>query len=163
MKRSAGVTAAAVTLMIVGALLVFGVILLPTNPMKGSSHAVARILTLFLAFLALGIGEVVTAIAILRLRRWAWFSILVISVVYIGTGSYHLCEAPRAIQRIQKSPSYDPGSLIALQYVALVFGTIVPMALGIWWLTLFTRAEVEAQFTASTSALAPPAGKRAAE
>ncbi|HKF53138.1 MAG TPA: hypothetical protein VKB26_12565 [Candidatus Acidoferrales bacterium] len=164
MKRSRGITAAAITLMIVGVGLVCGAffgfhngVFLETYRVKDSSDAVVHVLVMFLAFLGVGIWELVTAFGILRLWRWAWFCALVISVLYIGMGSWAVWITPRVLRAIHRSPSFYPAWLIAFQYFAAVWSMIVPLGVGIWWLMLFTRPSVEAQFANHTPSPETPA------
>jgi len=165
MKRSKGVTSSAVALIIIGVGLCFGAffgfhngVFLEAYRVKDSPDAVVHALIMFFVLLAVGIWELITAIGILRLWRWAWFCVLVISVLYIGMGSWTVWTTPHTLRGIHKLQSFDPAWLIALQYFALVWSIILPVGVGIWWLILFTRPSVEAQFAKGTrSSEMPPA------
>ena len=99
------------------------------------------------AFFVLAVG-----IQVIRLRNWARISLLVIAglmlvfavmgiVVIFVTFFVSIPADPRVSQRF----------LVAI--LAVIYG--IPAAVSIWWLILFTRRSVVAQFQAS-AALEPP-------
>ncbi len=163
MRRSGGVTAAAVVLIVVSALVAFGaffatlgfVMLQATGP-KMPASASARMLAGALAVLAIAIWGIVTGVGLLRLRRWAWFCILIISALLIADAIPGLVDARKLIRATTGVPTVGAGGLIAFEYIGLALITLVPLALGIWWLLLFSRRSVRAQFAPGVTLTTAP-------
>lgn len=155
MKRSAGVTAAA-SVALLGSAFVFlfsafaglGLLLIRLKP--PSAEAAPRpfgflpyvgLLTM-VGFAAWGVA---TGIGLIRLRPWARTSTLVVAGLLLA---YALPAAPMFIlmRHMGFPPDEPPGDLQGVFFVLLsICGILAGIAL--WWLILFTRPAVRAQFT----------------
>lgn len=158
MKRSGGVTVAAVVLIVISALVAsgaffasFGDIMLRITDPKMIAPVFARMLAETLILLAICLWGIATGAGLLRLRRWAWFCVLAIGVLLIAKAVPGLGHAQKLIRATTGVPTVGAGTFIAAQYAAIVFGTLIPLALAIWWLLLFTRRSVTLQFAASAN------------
>jgi hypothetical protein len=100
---------------------------------------------LFIAFAALG---VVTGLGVLRLREWARIAMLVFS------GAMALfCAAGALIVATMPIPSTSPAGVgTARVVIASVYG--IPLAVGVWWMVLFTRRSVVEAFSGGAVAAA---------
>ena len=106
----------------------------------------------WLITLSCALFVVVTGIQVMRLRNWARVSMLVIAgcLLFFGLmGIVVMCVS--AFVSIPMQPTVPQGLLFAV--LAVTYG--IPTAISIWWLILFTRRSVVAQFQALT-ALEPP-------
>ena len=153
MRRSGGVTAAAVMLIVAGALVAFGAffaalgaVVMQTAGAKPPEPAFARLLAGALAVLAIATWGIVTGVGLLHLRRWAWFCVLIISALLIADAIPGLVQARKLIRATTGVPTVSAGGFIAAQYAGLALLTLVPLALALWWLALFTRRSVRPQF-----------------
>lgn len=162
MKRSGGVTAASVVLVVVGALVtltsfsaVFGEILLHFVDPKTSGLAFPRMVATSTLSLAIAIWGIITGVGLLRLRRWAWFCMLAISVLLVVDATPGILHAHKLISATTGVPTEGAAGLIVFEYISLVVLTLIPLALGIWWLVLFTRHSVRAQFAPGVQRTAP--------
>jgi hypothetical protein len=152
MKRSGGVTAAAVVLIVISAFVCLGLVV--TIPGDFMFRAIApkmtpvfrRMLADDVVALVVAIWGIFTGVGLLRLRRWAWFCVLIISALLLADAIPGLVHARKLIRATTGVPTVDAGGLIVFEYIGLAFTTLVPLALAIWWLTLFTRRSVRAQF-----------------
>jgi hypothetical protein len=164
-KRSASVTAAAVVA-ILGSLFLllcfsaaFFIFLLAKLP-GATSELPPATRTMMLGtqgfMICLSLFGVATGIALIYLRNWARISILIwagfsvffgvigIPIAYLTTFS----PAPSA-------PALPAESITAVRLI-LVFVYGIPLVIGVWWLILFNRKSVKAQFDGVTGA--PDAG-----
>jgi len=108
---------------------------------------VTWIITLFCALFV-----VVTGIQVIRLRNWARVSMLVIAGCLLFFGLMGMIVMfVSAFVSIPMEPTVPQGLLFGV--LAITYG--IPTAISIWWLILFTRRSVVAQFQA-LSAFEPP-------
>lgn len=143
MKRSAGVGVASICVIAASvAYCVYVIWTLPPLANKGLAFLVAG--SVF--ELLFGVWGIVTGIGLLRLRRWAWACVLVISAVMILFSVPELLRAPRLIRATTGVPTISAGHFVLHQYVHLIALGLVPVILGIWWIVLFLRRSVRLQF-----------------
>jgi hypothetical protein len=95
---------------------------------------------------------VVLGIQVIRLRNWARISLLVIAglMLFFGIMGIVVIFVTLFIST-PADPRVSQGLLAAI--LAVIYG--IPTAISVWWLILFTRSSVVAQFHAS-AALEPP-------
>lgn len=150
-KRSGGVTAAAIVLFLGSALLILFMglsCLLLVFPQPGDVNPTQQ----YQAFI-FGIGfygvfaawGVVTAVGILRLRNWARISILVMAGFAISC----LLLAIVSLFLIGPMMSQMPGMNAGIEKVMLGIFIVmfaIPIGISIWWLVLFMRRSVRTQF-----------------
>jgi len=150
MKRSIGVTVSAIVT-IVGSVFtaLFGVLMLAPFAMSQSDSPeappYARLAGFVMAGLMFGLAAwgVTTAIGLLRLRRWARACILAFSVFMIlvfGSGALVMAFLP-----LPAPPNAPSGLMTGLRIGIVCFYGILSL-IGGWWLYLFNRASVTAQF-----------------
>ena len=109
------------------------------------------VMSLLLAafFGAGGILGIATAVDLLRLRHWARISLLVFAgiVVAIGAISVLAIYALPWDQMVAETPG-PTGNVRPI----LLVGYAVPIAIGTWWLVLFTRPAMKERFAAGRPA-----------
>ena len=150
MKRSAGVTISAVVTL-VGSLLtaLCGVAMLvpfavsqSTGPGTPPYARVAGLVMAVLMFVLAAWG-IATAVGLFRLRRWARVCILVFSVFMVltfGSGAIVMAFLP-----LPSPPNAPPGLMTGIRIgIVCTYGILA--LIGGWWLYLFNRASVVAQF-----------------
>ncbi|MGA2812312.1 MAG: hypothetical protein ABSG16_12985 [Candidatus Acidiferrum sp.] len=100
-------------------------------------------LTMVLVFLGVAIFGVVTGVALIRLRNWARISALIFagSSAFFGASTIGFVF----LMRIPLEPGAPEVSLGIVRGIALVLYGL-PMLVGVWWLILFTRPAIKAQF-----------------
>jgi hypothetical protein len=166
-KRSGGVTAAGVMLIVAGAMVslsaffaALGAVVIQTTGVKTPEPAFARLLTDAVAVLAIAIWGIVTGVGLLRLRRWAWYCALIISGLLVADAARELIGARKFIRATTGVPTVSAGNFVAFEYIGLAVATLVPLALGVWWLIAFLRPSARAQFApgATLDAALPPRG-----
>jgi hypothetical protein len=111
------------------------------------------VLVFFWIFLLLcALFVVVVGIQVIRLRNWARISLLTIAGLMLFFGLMGIVVI--FITLFAATPA-DPR--VSQGFLAAILGVIygIPTAVSIWWLVLFTRRSVAAEFQAS-SALEPP-------
>ncbi|HEY6269532.1 MAG TPA: hypothetical protein VIX11_14605 [Candidatus Acidoferrum sp.] len=154
-KRSASVTAAAVVAILGSVFLLlccslaFFVFLLAKLPGPASALPPAmRYMMLGTQgfMICLSLYGIATGIGVLYLRKWARSSILTwggLSVFFSGLGMliFSLMPFPPNPNAPELTPESMPGVRL---FLVLVYG--VPLLIGVWWLILFNRASVKAQF-----------------
>ncbi len=150
MKRSIAVTLSAVVT-IIGSVLtaLFGVAMLVPFAMSQSTGPgtppYARVAGLVMAgvMFALSAWGIATAVGLLRLRRWARVCILVFSVfmaLCFGSGALVMAFLP-----LPSPPNAPPGLMTGIRIgIVCLYGILA--LIGGWWLYLFNRAAVVAQF-----------------
>ncbi|MGB9404353.1 MAG: hypothetical protein WCA98_12500 [Candidatus Acidiferrales bacterium] len=156
MKPSPGVILAAVIVLLgsAGAILI-GVLILVTRVVApaGLPANVETPATLFLAgamYVGFGAWGTASGAGLLRLRPWARISMLVFSVFVVAICIFGLA----GISMVQfpmpaNAPGLDP--VLVKKIVAGVFA--IPIAVGIWWMLLFTRSSVKEQFGAAPASM----------
>ena len=154
-KRSASVTAAAVVAILCSLflLLSFSMALLAVLLVKlpgTASELPPSVRTFGLAIqsfmICLSLFGVATGIGLLYLRNWARISVLIwggFSVFFglIGIPIAFLTQFPPS----PSSPALPAESMQAVRWILLVIYGI-PLLIGLWWLILFNRKSVKAQF-----------------
>jgi len=172
MNRSSGVTAAAITAL-VGSILwilliflsAFGMILgfKTIQSQQGLEMPAMGIMGLGIAIqFAFGVWGVLTAIGVLWLKEWARICMLVFSGLLIG---FSVLTLPVVIvMPLPATPAPTPNFNF---YFKFSFAAVcsIPIAIGVWWLVLFTRRGVALQFAlpaqlgiANGATLGGPAG-----
>jgi hypothetical protein len=86
-----------------------------------------------------------TGIGLLRLRNWARISIIVFSVLQVGTGVFGGLGSLAFFMVSIPNSNVDPSAL-ALVRIIMVAVALTQLGIGIWWLVFFNRARVKAQF-----------------
>lgn len=154
-KRSASVTAAAVVAILESIFLLlccsaaFFVFLLAKLPGPASAlpPAMRYMMLGTQAFMmCLSAFGIATSVGLLYLRKWARISILTwggLSVFFSGVGMLIFSLMPFLPN--PNSPELTPESMPGVRLLlVLVYG--VPLLIGVWWLILFNRSSVKAQF-----------------
>ena len=161
MKRSIGVTFSAIVSLLGSALtLGLGVLVIfllfffaPTRAnFSGVASAPKAIFVMgALVYILPAIWGIITSIGLFCLKNWARISILVFSVILILMGAL-----VGLIMLLMPLPAAPAGAAtqstmtgIRLVMGAFWFGIA---GIGVWWLILFTRPKVKAQFAAPTPA-----------
>jgi hypothetical protein len=117
-----------------------------------------------LIYFLCGAWGITTGVGILRLRAWARMSMLVLSAVVAVFSVFGALGAIAAPLMMNESSQAPPGAMVIGLVVGLIV-VMVPLGFAIWWLILFARRSVRAQFApgaAAASALAHPAFATAA-
>ena len=153
-KPTASVTAAGVVALIVSVLVLLGTALaaiafltVPISQAAPQFPSFARNLAVgsMALFAGLAVFGVFTGIGVLRLKNWARISMLVWSGITAA-----ICGCVLAFLAIIPfpTPPNAPANIAAFTRVAagLVYG--LPLAIAIWWLILFNRKAIAAQFAA---------------
>jgi hypothetical protein len=96
---------------------------------------------------------VVVGIQVMRLRNWARIAILIIAGCLLFFGL-----AGVGVLFMSFFMAEPPGPIVSRALLSVVLAVTygIPIAVSLWWLILFTRRSVVAQFH-SSAALAPPA------
>ncbi|HEV2489523.1 MAG TPA: hypothetical protein VGT03_06930 [Candidatus Acidoferrales bacterium] len=160
MKRSGGVTVAAIVVICAGVLVaLYGLLAILGGAMMSSMSAPnfseppgffsKEALTVLIA--AWGIA---TGIGILRLRRWAWISMLLIAALLIGIAFTPVPRAMKLIRETTGIPTIGAPGFIGMAYAEMAVRMLVPLALGLWWLLVFLRKSVWEQFSGAAAARA---------
>jgi hypothetical protein len=167
-KRSIGVTLAAAVVLLYGmAFLITSVdmfrLVFQLHP--GQNARMLRAVALpVLRLSAIEVGLFATSWGLFCLRRWARWSILSIATGMVGLGAYAWISTYLGLPNhgMTGKPSlFD--SALGLSLVTMLL-LVLP---GTWWLVLFTRPSVEAQFANKTTpppetAVSSPAGQESA-
>lgn len=146
MKRSPGVTAAAISVIAASAAFCVYAAWPLRNASAMHGEELGTLITFSIFQLAFAIWGIATGAAILRLRRWAWLCALIISVLLILNNVPALFGARKLIRATTGVSTISGGNFISQQYIHLVALTVIPFALGVWWLILFPRRSVRLQF-----------------
>lgn len=150
MKRSIGVTAGAVSVILAGAAYCVYTVWWLTPVIHRRGFGFLIVLSIFqVAFAAWGIAA---GTALLRLRPWARLSVLILSALIILLAIPELLGAPRLIRATTGIPTVSAGSFVSQEYFRLIGLGLIPCLLGIWWLAVFTRRGVRLQFVPEASA-----------
>jgi hypothetical protein len=150
MKRSIGVTISAI-LVLIGSLLWLAISLLmaiamafqpvPASPspwIQRGAMAVAGFLTVC------SLVGLATSIGLFRLKRWARISLLIFASVLVYTGGGAAVSTLLFPLGTQQELSPQVASTIWI--VILLFFFLPTVAIGGWWLYLFNKTTVKAQF-----------------
>jgi hypothetical protein len=157
MKRSIGVTVSAVVSLL-GSLLLFGLGVLvivamlvarPSNAEQIGRMPQSFLIAMFLiVYLAPAVWGIATSIGLFRLKPWARISMLIFSALLAGMGC--LSGLATALIHFPTPPNanLDPGFATGLR-IGLTGFWMLLAAVAVWWLALFTRSGVKAQFVSS--------------
>jgi hypothetical protein len=149
MKRSPGVTAAAVVMMIGGSLFLLmaaltGAVLVLGGPrmnnLKGQGPMIALGLICYLAGGAFGL---ITGAGLLKLREWARVATLIFSGFGIMISIFML--AVFLLMPIPPSPQATPQFMFTFRLITSLI-VLVPASTSLWWLIYFLTAGAKAQF-----------------
>lgn len=136
-----------------------GTMLLPSTPADNQLPPIFKAITVALTvfFLAIAIFGIFTGVGILRRKNWARIS----AMVWAGITT-PLCVLVLLFTLFMPSPTApqeNAPSLLAVKVFLLLFYAI-PIGTGIWWLILFTRPNVRAQFSGEVLPTQPEASER---
>ncbi|MFZ0641190.1 MAG: hypothetical protein WA020_07325 [Candidatus Acidiferrales bacterium] len=157
MKRSVGVTlAAAVVFLYAVVFIVAGEynFRLAFQLHPGENTRVVRAMAFpELRLLVMVFGLFATSWGLSRLRRWARWSVLCVGAGMFGRGAYFWIAVYLTLPNHERTgrPSLFDSPLGVALFVMLFL--VVP---GAWWLILFTRPSVEAQFANSAPSCGTP-------
>ncbi|HUK88208.1 MAG TPA: hypothetical protein VLT85_11130 [Terriglobales bacterium] len=162
MKRSLGVTiAAGIVLLGSGLTLLLGLLIAALAWMQSDPRLAALRPLLLVEAAMFGVVAVLgiaTGVDLLRLRRWARVSVLIFGG-FLGlmgfTAGFVILLMPFP------TPPHPPAELARVMTgvrVGISAFYFLLLALGAWWLWLFTRESVKAQFAGGKPGLAAPAG-----
>ncbi|MFZ0463718.1 MAG: hypothetical protein WBE20_07210 [Candidatus Acidiferrales bacterium] len=147
MKRSVGVTLAATVVFLYGIVFtVVGVLnfQLAFQLHPGQDTRVVRAMAFpELRLLVVVFGLFATSWGLFKLRRWARWSVLCIGPGMVGRGAYFWIDVYLTLPnhgRTGGTSLFD--SPLGMALILMLF-LVVP---GTWWLILFTRPSIEAQF-----------------
>jgi hypothetical protein len=162
MKRSAGVTTAAIVLLS-GSVLAFLLTAFVLITITWRSTAAPRsdfprqmliLAVLFYAFfLCVEAFGILTGIGLLRLKNWARITTIVFAVCIILESLQWLLGALifRLIP-LPSEPNIPPHFYLVIRAVLAGIGLLL-LSIGVWWLVLFTRRGVRAQFQSAPSSI----------
>ncbi|MGH9780702.1 MAG: hypothetical protein ACRD33_02680 [Candidatus Acidiferrales bacterium] len=157
-SRSAGVTASAVVLILMGALAALaGVGVLSgfaTLRVAGGKavFSIPVVVAIGVAMLVVAGWAIATGAGLLRRCGWAWISMLILAALLAFVSLPSLAAEPRLIRAIVGVPTV--GAFTA--FIATQFGVLL-LAVTVWWIVYFTRKSVRAQFGfAAAPSAAPP-------
>jgi len=124
---------------------------LPAGVQQTSFNRYAMLFTAGL-FSALGVWGIVTAIGLFRMKPWARISTLIFSG---GLVFYAACSLFFALLLPVFAPADLPESFVRGMMIgmAVFYGAL--LAIGIWWLVLFNRPAIKAQFYGGTMPVEP--------
>jgi hypothetical protein len=105
-----------------------------------------RVMTtvMMLFFFGLAIFGMITSISVLRLKNWARIAMLVwggVMTFFSGIALAFMMLIPLPVPP-GSAPGISEGFLRSL--FAIIYG--IPLLIGVWWLILFNRSSVKAQF-----------------
>jgi hypothetical protein len=159
MKRSTGVTVAAIVLLLGSALGLFVTAFSTVAAFWLSGKTLqapvpTQFLTLELAansFIAcIEIFGIITAIGLLRLKNWARITTIVFAVI---TAAQSLLIAVVALVIPLPTVPDSPAHLDAFIRATMVGGCLFSLGIGLWWLIFFTRRSVREQFQPASASI----------
>ncbi|HTT33644.1 MAG TPA: hypothetical protein VMH48_08580 [Methylomirabilota bacterium] len=155
MKASASVVAAAVVAILAAVLsllcfllafLVTGLLPLPRGTVELPPQLRTAMLVMYAIMMAVSIFGIFTGIGLIRLRHWARISVLIWGGLCVCFGAIGIPFAfflrnftPPSAPELPQGPEH------LLQFT-LIFIYGLPLLVGIWWLILFNRKSVKAEF-----------------
>jgi hypothetical protein len=149
MKRSAGVTASAVIVLLGSALVLllagFGVLGIAVAPVRETQfHYMKYFMWFFIASLVAMAGwGIASGVGLVQLRNWARISILVFGGLLLFVGLPNLLIIP-FIPLQQPTDLPDTFALGVRIFLVAFFGMMA--GVGMWWVVFFNRKAVRAQF-----------------
>jgi hypothetical protein len=153
-RPSAAVTAAGIIAIVGSAFSVFGALLglvatliAPLLSARSPTPAFAQTIAVatMIFFLAVAVFGIFTGVGLLRLRNWARISALVWAGISVPMSAFVLLAF--AMVPMPPPPNTSANVMHLIRGFLLLFYGI-PLGLGVWWLILFTRKAIAAQFTA---------------
>ncbi len=162
-KPSSSTIAAAIVAILAGlcvllccSLAFFGTLLntLPANPVEAQPFVRSAMLATLGFMMCLAIFGIATGIGLILLRNWARISALIWGGLCVFFGAvgipiiFFIPLVPPA-----NVPNLSADSMQAVRWILLFFYGL-PLIAGIWWLILFNRKTVKAQFAATTTSAA---------
>src|SRR5260370_1820109 len=159
-KPSASTIAAAIVASLAGlfvllccSLAFFGPLLntLPANPVEAQPFVRSAMLATLGFMMCLAIFGIATGIGLILLRNWARISALIWGGLSVFVGAigipivFFIPLVPRA-----NVTNLSADGMQAVRWILLFFYGL-PLIAGIWWLILFNRKTVKAQFAATTT------------
>ncbi len=132
------------------ALGLIGIALIPSTSAVHQMPAAVRSMTMAMLALFLGVAVfgVFTGVGLIRLKNWARISAMIWAGITAVFGSLILLFT--LFMPIPSAPGGQPAAVAVVKVFLFVFYA-VPVVIGIWWLILFNRPNIRAQF----SGLAP--------
>jgi len=100
--------------------------------------------------ICLSIFGIATAIGVLALRNWARISILIWGGMFAFFGVLGIPVAFLMPLTTPPGPALPPGAVQTMRWILLVIYGL-PLAIGTWWLILFTRKSGKAQFSVTAT------------
>jgi len=163
MKRSGDVTASAIILFCGSGLMILMAVLMvlafTTTPLPPEQRVVEFMMPIVYALMAA--WGIATGVGILQLRPWARISTIVMSsaaIFFTVCGALGMMMVPLLLQQ---EPGVSAAAVKVVVFVALVV-LLIPLAIAIWWLVLFTRKRVQLEFAtrgaAGIASATPSAG-----
>ncbi len=163
-KPSASTIAAAIVAILAGlfvllccSLAFFGTLLntLPANPVEAQPFVRSAMLATLGFMMCLAIFGIATGIGLILLRNWARISALIWGGLCVFFGAVGIPMAffiplvpPESV------PNLSADGMQAVRWILLFFYGL-PLIVGIWWLILFNRKTVKAQFAATATSTGP--------
>lgn len=163
MKRSGDVTAAAiilfvgsVLLLLMAAVAVLGLLVGARSAAAGSTPLPQNAFAIFavIVYVVPAGWGIATGVGILQLRPWARISMIVMSIFAIF-GCVCGAIGILAAQTVLKGDPQMPPEAVRMILVMSSIIFLIPLGIAIWWLALFTRKRVIAEF--ATRGVAPSA------
>jgi uncharacterized membrane protein (DUF2068 family) len=152
--RASGSVVAAGVVAIIGscfailgaALGLFGMTMLPSSPSASQLPAGFQTMAtvVLVVWLAVSVFGIATGVGILRLKNWARITALVWAAISAG-----LCSVILLFSLVMPLPTpsgQHPIPAPAVRMIVIVFYSI-PVGVGTWWLILFNRPRVRAEFS----------------
>jgi hypothetical protein len=126
------------------------------NPNPMDSMPGLRVMTaaIMAVFFAVTIWGAFSGVGIIRLRNWARISVL----VWSGIAAPMCAMAILFVAFMPMPPSPNPTMLRTMIHVVTVLFYGGPLAIAVWWLILFTRPKVVAQFKPVVAAVGAGSG-----
>lgn len=156
-RRSASVTAAGVVAIVCSALTSFGVLLGTLGLLFsfGLSHRLpsppfVQVMTfaMMIIFLAISVFGIFAGIGLLRLKNWARIATLVWAGITVPNSAFIILLF--VLIPIPTPPGTPPNFVYLFRFFSVLFYGI-PLTIAVWWLILFTRKSVAAQFAVQTN------------
>ena len=162
-KPSSSIIAAAIVAILAGLFVLlccsfafFGTLLntLPANSVQAQPFVRTAMLATLGFMMCLAIFGIATGIGLILLRNWARISALIWGGLCVFFGAVGIPVAffiP--LVSPENVPNLSADSMQAVRWILLFFYGL-PLIAGIWWLILFNRKTVKAQFAATTTSAA---------
>jgi hypothetical protein len=120
----------------------------PMDAMPGLRVMTAAIMAIFFAVTIWG---AFSGVGLIRLRNWARVSVL----VWAGIAAPICVLAIVFVAFLPMPPSPNPTLLLTMIHLVTVLFYGGPLAIAVWWLILFTRPKIVAQFKPVAAAAGP--------